>query len=408
MKKNNGLRTVLITPGASGWLYQQPDGLLQHAETLEQVGTAIPSNTKVHLALPCRTALMERMKLPATDREELMGMIQLQVEKTLPYPVEEASVDFVPLQKEESETTLLSVVANHRHLDTLCEPLRAKGRLPDKISIAAQHVAAHCEAGGIVLNIWFELGETVVGIAEKGSLGYATIIPTTDTATVLLELPMLLLNASLDGVPTEFTRVRVETAAADLIPGLKLHLNRSVEIFDFKPATDDLALNLVPEPWHAEVRRQENAGRFRQRLQTAVLCWLVLLVGVLVFLVVLNKKLRSVENEIAQIAPTLQMAQTQKQRWDLMAPAVQPKRFAVEILRIAQLSRPSTEVSITKFDYNIKGFTIEGEAANTTLWDGYVQKLQSDPALSIFKLEAGPPELLPNDHAKFKISGKLK
>ena len=62
--------------------------------TLGEAAAALPLNVAVRLALPCQAALLERLKLPATDREELAGMVQLQLEKTLPYPVEEVSSDF--------------------------------------------------------------------------------------------------------------------------------------------------------------------------------------------------------------------------------------------------------------------------------------------------------------------------
>ena len=97
---------------------------MQSGKTIEEVASSLPANVPVHLALPCQATLIERIKLPSTDRDELVGMLQLQLEKTLPYPIEEVSNDFEVIHQAENESTLLSISANNLQLDRLCEPLR--------------------------------------------------------------------------------------------------------------------------------------------------------------------------------------------------------------------------------------------------------------------------------------------
>ncbi len=54
------------------------------AATMEEAAASLPEDATVSLSLPVSAVLMERMRLPSTDREELGGMVTLQLEKTLP------------------------------------------------------------------------------------------------------------------------------------------------------------------------------------------------------------------------------------------------------------------------------------------------------------------------------------
>jgi hypothetical protein len=157
-------------------------------------------------------------------------MVALQLEKTLPYPVEEVSTDFDVISQADNESTLISVAANHAHLDQLCEPLRSKAFVPEKVTLYAQHVAASCDTAETVLCLWPEDGQLVVAVCEHGKLGYAQVLSDTGPAFVLAELPGLLLRAEMEGVPTTFDRVRIEQGCGglrDLLGGSSISRSRS-------------------------------------------------------------------------------------------------------------------------------------------------------------------------------------
>jgi hypothetical protein len=143
----------------------------QAVRTLGEAVLAIPVGQRIHLALPCHAALLERLTLPSTDREELAGMVQLQLEKTLPYPVEQVSSDFEVVHQADNESTLLSIATHTGQLEEMCQPLRAQARLPQKITLYAAHVAASCPKDQVVLCIWEEDAQLVVAICEQGKLG---------------------------------------------------------------------------------------------------------------------------------------------------------------------------------------------------------------------------------------------
>ncbi len=59
------------------------------------------------------------------------------------------------------------------------------------------------------------------------------------------------------------------------------------------------------------------------------------------------------------------------------------------------------------FDHAPLQFTVEGEAPSFNLAIEYAEKLRGEKELSDFRIEAGPPNILPNQQAHFRITGKL-
>src|SRR6478752_7447633 len=175
--KKNGTSNAILVPDGRGWRVRIEGGEDQTVLTLDDAIAVVPANAHVELALPCNSVLLERHKFPATDRAELADMLQLQLEKTLPFPVEEVSHGFQVLGQEENESTVLSVAASHAQLDQLCATLRSNGRLPERITLNALRLAANCPKEDSVLAVWPEQEHLVVAIVCEGKLSWAQVIP---------------------------------------------------------------------------------------------------------------------------------------------------------------------------------------------------------------------------------------
>ncbi len=405
--KKSGAALALLTPDAAGWRVLADGQPAQLAKTLEEAITAIPPEQHIHLALPGRFVVLERLTLPATDREELAGMVQLQLEKTLPYPPEDASSDFEIIRQGETESTILSVAANAGQLSELCAPLRAIERLPEKITLFAMHVAASCPSDEIVLCIWPEDGQLQIAICENGKLGFAQTFPDADEAALIAELPQLLLGAEMEGVPTDFIRIRLEQGCASLREPLEAALGRPVEIISFDTAMPEPAGNLAPPAWKAELRRLASAGRLRQWLQIAVVFYLVLVAAAFIYLVWLNKRAQKIDAQLAEAQPQIEAVQAKQARWNALAPAIQSTRYTVETLYLVFSSLPSPEVKITTFEHTPAQFRVEGEAPSANLAIDFVEKLRAQKDLGDFKIESPPPTILPSGAAHFNIFGRL-
>jgi hypothetical protein len=398
---------ALLSPDAHGWRVRLPGGQHQSAKTLDEAAALLPPSQAIHLALPCHTAIIERLKFPSVDREELAGMLQLQLEKTLPYPFEEVSSDFDVISQQENESTLVSVATNNAQLDRLCEPLRSRSQLPQKVTIYAMHVAASCAPDRTTLCVWPEDEQLVVAICEGGKLSYAQTLPGMDAATVLSELPAFLLSAEMEGVPTQFDGIRVEQGCAGLRNELADYFSKPVEIISFDAPLPEPATNLVPPAWIEETRRNQRSGVLKQQLQLAAGVYLVLVAAAFIYLGVQKYKMNELDKELMRTEPLVAKTEKQQARWQALAPAVDPTRYTIEIMNLLFANRPSNAVKFTLIETGLSQWKVEGEAPNVGDVYDFNEKLKKEPGLSGFKIEAPSPKILPNDAAQFVIYGKL-
>jgi len=406
MKKVPRQSAAFVFPGASGWRIRLPSGQTTSVQALDEAVATLPAGTTIHLALPCHAALLERMVLPSIDRDELSGMVQLQLEKTLPYPVEEVSTDFDVIRQAENESILISVAANHAQLDQLCEPLRNKFVVPEKVTLYAQHVAASCADEETVLCLWPEDGQLVVAICERGKLGYAQTIPETDPVAASTELPAVLLRAEMEGVPTEFDRVRIEQGCGGLRDHLADLTGKPVEVFSFDAPLPESATNLVPSTWRDEKRKLESSSRLKARLQLAAMGFLLLVAGAFIYLAWLKRQVQALDVQIAQTRPAVEFQQEQQAKWQALAPAIEPDRSMLEVLNRLFSVLPSAEVKVTKFDFKPNDFKLDCTAPNADLWTKFTDKVRQDPVLSTYKLKMDPPKI-EQSGVTFSISGTL-
>ena len=405
--KKNGASRALLAPDANGWRISLADGSTQTVKTLAEAASAVPVGVSIHLALPSHTALLERLTLPSTNREELAGMVQLQLEKTLPYPIEEMTSDFDVIKQGENESTLISVAAHTAQLDRMCEPLRASSRIPHRVTLFASHVAASCPPDKTVLCIWQEDEQLVVTICENGKVSTAQTIPGSDADSLVGELPSMLLRAELEGVPVVFNSIRIEHGCDQLRPALEGYFEKTVEPFSFTAGLPDATGNLLPAAWNAEQKRLESTGRLKQRLQFAAFIYLMLVAAAFVYLAWIKIQVRKIDEQIARALPEKNFVEAQKARWAAFQPAINPDRYAVEVLKLCQAARPSTDIKFNVWDYSSAQFMVEGDAPSANVAIEFGQKLAAEKCLSDFTIETPPPTILKDDHWKFRFFGKL-
>lgn len=405
--KKDGVSRAILAPEADGWRISLPSGATQSAKTLGEAAAIVPEGAMIHLRLPAHAALLERLTLPSTNREELAGMVQLQLEKTLPYPMEDVTSDFDVIKQGESESTLISVAAHTGQLNKLCEPLRNTARLPRRVTLFAAHVAASCPADKVVLCVWQEEAQLVVAIFECGKISTAQTIPLATAEALLGELPSLLLRAELEGVPVAFDSIRVEHGCEHLRPALEEYFAQPVETVSFTAGLPDAGGNLLPAAWNSEQKRAENTDRLKGQLQWVAFLYLLLVAGAFMYLLYMKSRVKKLDGEMANLKPQIDFVVAQETRWNALRPAVDPERYTLNILKLCTEARPSSDVQFTEFDHQPSQFMITGEAPNANVASDYGEKLQAAVGLSDYKIETPPPSTLKDDRWKFKFFGRL-
>jgi hypothetical protein len=379
------------------------------ARTMEEAAASVPDGASVTLSLPVSAVLMERMRLPSTDREELGGMVVLQLEKTLPYSGGELTSGFDIIRQEENECDLLAIAVSTEQLDGLCEPLRSRRKLPDRVAIFAIQLAARFPNEEVLALIFREADATILAVSQQGKLVAAHTCPTTHRDDFLAELPRLLLAAELEGTPVNFTKVVVERELAGWMDGMREQLpDVSIERVSLDAPLAPGPVNLVPEGWTQEARKVAQRAKLRDWLALAGMIYLFLLLAAAASIIWLRHQVTQIDSQVAAATPAVDSIASRRARWTALAPATDPTRYTVELLQQIYKSIPDDSLHVTIFEQTTPSqFMIEGEAPNPNIAVQYMDALRNNPDLKPFQFDGGPPDVLPNEHAHFRIFAKL-
>ena len=403
--KQNGATPALLGPDAHGWRVSVGGGAEQSVATLGDAIAALPADANVELALPCQSVLIERHKLPSTDHAELADMLQLQLEKTLPYPLEDVSHGFEVLSRGENESTVLTFAASRAQLDTLCAPLREKGRIPGRITLLALRVAASCPDTGTILALWPEQGQTACAIISDGKLAWAQPIAGLGPDAVLGELPGLLLSAEMQGVPADFSEIRISEDSAGLADGLAQHFGKPVTRLGLLPGAKS-SLDLLPPAWQSELRSRERGDSLKQNLLVAGVAYLVLVAAAFGYLAWLKHKVQVTQREHDTMKPRFASIEKQMGRWDALAPVLEPKRYAVEVLHQLWKAWPQTEkLQFTSFTFGPREWIVKGEGTTDARFE-LVTRLKKNKEFVAFDLQFPPEQPIKDDRFSFIVTGK--
>jgi hypothetical protein len=403
--KQNGALAAFLGPDAHGWRVRVGGGEEQSVATLGEAVATLPAHANVELALPCQSVLIERHKLPSTDSAELADMLQLQLEKTLPYPLEDVSHGFEVLSQNENESTVLTYAASRIQLDELCAPMREKGHIPGRITLQALRVAASCPETGTILAVWPEQEQTACAIITDGKLAWAQPVPGIGPDVVLSELPGLLLSAELQGVPTDFSEIRVAEETAGLADALQAQFGKPVLPMGPLPGAK-AGLDLLPPAWHAELRRQERGDRLKQNLLIAGVLYLVLIAVAFGYLAWMKRRVQTVQSEHAAMEPRFAGIIKQMGRWDSLAPVIDPRRYVVEVLhQLTKAWKQNEKLQFTSLTFAPREWIAKGEGTTDARFD-LVTRLKANKEFDAFELQFPPEQPLKDERFSFVITGK--
>lgn len=408
--------SLALAPSACGWRAAAGEAEAQAPSLIEAVdaGAALADELlftrkgeplPVEAALPARCVVTERLTLPSADPGELDGMIRLQFEKSLPYPLEETSCAFQVLSQTAEpspQTTLLAIGAHHAALDALCQPLLDRHQTPRRLTLWAAHLAAQTEETACAL--WREEANLVFAVFENGKVGCLEVLASAGD-DLAAALPRALMSAEMAGAPADFKAAYLDPALEALKPALASLLGLPLRELNLRGA-DPGPLDLTPAPWRDAQARRERVRQWRRGLTLAGAVYAAVLVIGFAWLGIQNARLQSLRKEALALQPQVDGVLDRQTRWKDLSPAIESERYALELLFAAYQSLPSPETRITQFDLARDQFMVEGEAPNAQEAIAVAEKLKSQPALGVYRIESGQPSILPNEHAQFRIFGK--
>jgi hypothetical protein len=244
-----------------------------------------------------------------------------------------------------------------------------------------------------------------LAVAEKGRLAWAQVIAGQGAEALEAELPAFLLGVEMNGVSSEFERVRLASECAGLAPILREAVGCPVEVFPVEQVTGEGEVNFLPAGWAAEAAHGVRVERLQQRLMLAAVLYLILVAVAFLYLAWTKRSVQNLDVQIAQLQPKIQTTRQRQERWETLAPAFDWHLFTIETLSLINQCSPNPDAKITLFSCQPGHFAVEGEAPSAELAIDFAERMRKEPGLSDYKIEAGLPQILPNGHAQFHING---
>lgn len=130
-------------------------------------------------ALARRTVSLKRMTLPTTVDSELPGMVAFRLRSELPFPPEDAAIDFSIVKQAEGQTELIAAALRREAMERLREIAHHAGRKVARITLrplATAALLAEVErdlAGSVLAVDLRDFGELEVVVDWNGSLRFA-------------------------------------------------------------------------------------------------------------------------------------------------------------------------------------------------------------------------------------------
>lgn len=372
--------------------------------SLEEAAQTLTSADAFVLALPVSAILAQRLRLPGAAPDELRDMVRIQLEKALPFQAEELTSDFEVIEQTETECVVSAIAVQNQRLTEIAAPLLARDAIPQAVTVyAAQRLATHAKNGHAML-IYPENGALVSAISENGKLSLARNIAL--GAPLELELPQLAMGAELQGINASFENVLLDEKCYDLRDTVDRTLGVRSEIVGLEMPPAPTALNLLPDEWRDRRSRAERMILWRKRLLWAAGAYVAIVVLFLLQFAFLKFRIHQLDGQIARDEPKTAFVKASASKWKILAPAVDPQFYPIEIVRQLFESLPSPDVRITAYNQSARQISVEGEASNAALAYQFADKVKKNPALQSFVFDMQSPRLLPNDHAQFRLEGR--
>jgi Tfp pilus assembly protein PilN len=293
------------------------------------------------LSLPSDKVLVRVVDLPTIDPDEMRSMIDLQVDKFSPFPIEHMSVSFEVLEKKSASSLVLIAAVQREVVDNLGGPFLKAGFLPHWIDIEVMgwwyllREAGRVHEQGRQIFVLLDHSGTELLVSQDGrpvlfrSLGSGEVDPEL-TSELVEEIGYTMTSLEAEWGGAAHTRVSVwhwngQEAAPKLADELTRDFGAETQLqkLDDLPLLSeglgrraatrgDQTLDLTPPEWH----QKEQARKTRKGLIVATAAflsiWLILIAGFILALNIQRNKLVALKTQVEQLeAPALEVRRLQ-------------------------------------------------------------------------------------------------
>jgi len=347
---------------------------------------------EVGLSVPTDQALLRVAELPSVDPDELEGMVELQIDKISPFPVEHMAVSYEILSQGETSTRVLIVAVRREIIDELGDEFRRAGHVPHGIDVdilgwwQLLHEAGRIAEHGRQILLLFDEHSSELVVTHDGipvlfrSLGMGPELADEDIEELVDDVGYTLTTLEAEWGTAERVQLNLwsrNPMPADLTARLQHDLGVAVDVHgleELPPLSEGLArrmartqetrIDLSPAEW---MERERTRHARLVLLALTLVFFSVWLGGITVFLAGLSlqqKELRRVQARSEEMNQVAEAARQAEEKVKSLEQYADRSRSALECLREVSVLLPQG-IDLTSFSYRKgKSVKIRGESPN--------------------------------------------
>ena len=388
---------------------------------------------EVTMTLPADQALLRVVELPTGDASELPGMVELQIDRFSPFPVEHLVVAYEILESAEDRTRLMIAAVQRDHVDREAAILAAAGLDVRRVDLDVlgwwHHLRASdaASSSGLQLHLYLAANAVTVLALQDGrpvlvralGRGVGTDTPQEIQDEISLTLTQLetewglgagaSIVAWFDGEPdTAWTRA---LGAACGLPA------RAVGLGDFPPLTEGIVrraledpertLNLAPPEWDTARKSRNASRRIVAAAAACVAIWLVAVVGFLVALELRQASLNRLRTRVEVLEKPAGEVRVLQSRTKALEDYGDRSRSSLELLRQISADLPEGLTLSTLSFRKGKNLNLRGEADAVNAVYDFFASMEKSGLYTTVTPEAVTRKSGAQARAEFRWSGTL-
>jgi len=165
------------------------------------------------------------------------------------------------------------------------------------------------------------------------------------------------------------------------------------------------SFDLPPSEARSERSRLKKQTRFLSFATVGIVLYLILLLWCAGDLLVRKTALKRLRHEITLIEKPALLAKRDSERWQALRPAVDPMRYALDLLAAVAEPTRGGKVRLTRFSLEPGRLQLSGEATDVPQAYGFIEQLKKNPLLQEYDWHAGQPQLAGKNSVRFDMEG---
>ncbi len=360
--------------------------------------------------------LLRVVDLPSTDKEELDGMIELQVDKFSPFPAEHMVISHERLFATDTGTRVLIAAARSEHIEALGDCFASAGHPLKRIDLKVMGWWTLIKERGDIPKtgrhalILLDHGESELIVCQDGlpvlirHLGVTTgqdsridaleiaeefgyTLTSLESEWGAYEMPRLSIWHHGDKPPAEIveavkreTSVKVDTSTFDELPPVSESIAR-------RTIDQENRMDLTPPEWHESERLKSINRRFITILASMLAVWIAGMGIFLISLNILHGQIERLQADVAALEGPAEEARQLRNRVESLEQYADRTYSALECLREVSEHLPPG-VDLSSFVYRKgRAINLRGDSATVTPIYDFFDAIESSQLFQNVKLE---------------------